>query len=105
MPQPDRAAPLDMDPQLFRDAGHQLVDDIADFLGSIRHRPLTRAEPVSLIRQLVDSSASVPRDGTGAASLLERTAKLLMDHSLHNGHPAFWGYITSSAAPIGMLGD
>jgi aromatic-L-amino-acid/L-tryptophan decarboxylase len=26
-------------------------------------------------------------------------------HSLLNGHPRFFGYITSSPAPIGMLGD
>ncbi|MGB6688950.1 MAG: pyridoxal-dependent decarboxylase [Terracidiphilus sp.] len=26
-------------------------------------------------------------------------------HSLFNGHPRFWGYITSSAAPIGALAD
>jgi glutamate/tyrosine decarboxylase-like PLP-dependent enzyme len=30
---------------------------------------------------------------------------LLFDHSLFNGHPRFWGYITSSAAPIGALAD
>ena len=28
-----------------------------------------------------------------------------MTHSLFNGHPRFFGYITSSAAPIGALGD
>jgi aromatic-L-amino-acid/L-tryptophan decarboxylase len=36
---------------------------------------------------------------------VESVAEQLFDHSLHNGHPRFWGYITSSAAPIGMLGD
>jgi glutamate/tyrosine decarboxylase-like PLP-dependent enzyme len=29
----------------------------------------------------------------------------LFAHSLFNGHPRFFGYITSSPAPIGMLGD
>ena len=36
---------------------------------------------------------------------MEEAATLLFDHSLLNGHPRFWGYITSSAAPIGALGD
>jgi glutamate/tyrosine decarboxylase-like PLP-dependent enzyme len=31
--------------------------------------------------------------------------RLLLQHSLFNGHPKFLGYITSSAAPIGALGD
>ena len=30
---------------------------------------------------------------------------LLFDHSLLSAHPRFWGYIYSSAAPIGALGD
>jgi glutamate/tyrosine decarboxylase-like PLP-dependent enzyme len=30
---------------------------------------------------------------------------LLFDRSLFNGHPRFFGYITSSPAPIGMFGD
>src|SRR5262249_25650562 len=37
--------------------------------------------------------------------LLEDTADLVISHSLFNGHPRFLGYITSSAAPIGALGD
>ena len=40
-----------------------------------------------------------------AGPLLEKAAHLLFDHSLFNGHPRFFGYITSSPAPIGMLGD
>ncbi|HEX6975613.1 MAG TPA: aminotransferase class V-fold PLP-dependent enzyme, partial [Vicinamibacterales bacterium] len=39
------------------------------------------------------------------AVLLEQTARLLFEHSLFNGHPRFFGYITASPAPIGMLGD
>ena len=37
--------------------------------------------------------------------MLATTASLLFDHSLFNGHPRFFGYITSSPAPIGVLGD
>jgi aromatic-L-amino-acid/L-tryptophan decarboxylase len=39
------------------------------------------------------------------AALLERSTRLLFEHSLFNGHPRFFGYITSSPAPIGILGD
>jgi glutamate/tyrosine decarboxylase-like PLP-dependent enzyme len=38
-------------------------------------------------------------------ALLEETARKLFDHSLFNGHPRFFGYITAGPAPIGMLGD
>lgn len=44
-------------------------------------------------------------DGQDAGDLLEKTTRLLFSHSLFNGHPKFWGYITSSPAPLGVLGD
>ena len=47
----------------------------------------------------------MPDSGTDPGELLDRAADLLFDHSLFNGHPRFWGYITSSAAPIGALGE
>jgi glutamate/tyrosine decarboxylase-like PLP-dependent enzyme len=39
------------------------------------------------------------------SSLLDEAVDLLFDHSVFNGHPRFMGFITSSAAPIGALGD
>ena len=33
------------------------------------------------------------------------SAHRVFDHSLFKGHPGFYGYITSSAAPIGMLAE
>src|SRR5262249_34513333 len=39
------------------------------------------------------------------ASITTEAADLLSTHSLFNGHPRFFGYITSSAAPIGALAD
>ena len=40
-----------------------------------------------------------------AGPLLSQTAQLLFAHSLFNGHPRFFGYITAPPAPIGILGD
>ena len=47
----------------------------------------------------------LPENGLPAEKLLSTTSKLLFDHSLLNGHPKFFGFITSSAAPIGALAD
>ena len=99
-----RQAPIEMTPQHFRDAGHKLVDDIADFLGSIRERPVNYNETPSQVRALLPQG-SLPEDGTDAGQLLAEVAPLLFDHSLLNGHPRFFGYITSSAAPIGALAE
>jgi glutamate/tyrosine decarboxylase-like PLP-dependent enzyme len=89
----------------FRAAGHDLVNRIADWLDAMPKGPVTHDEAPSAIRALVDANRGVPENGIDARPLLESAARLLFDHSLFNGHPRFFGYITSSPAPIGMLGD
>ncbi|HTD53277.1 MAG TPA: aspartate aminotransferase family protein [Thermoanaerobaculia bacterium] len=99
-----REAPLEMSAEEFRSAGHRTVDRIADFLTNLREGPVTAGEVPSVVRASLPPG-SVPADGMPAEKLLEATVDLLIRHSLFNGHPRFFGYITSSAAPIGALGD
>ena len=66
---------------------------------------MTRDESPSAVREALDLSAPLPEAGTDPAALLERTARLLFEHSLFNAHPRFFGYITAAPAPIGVLGD
>ncbi len=99
-----RIAPLEMSPEQFRAAGHRLIDQIAEFLGSIAERPVTRAERPPEIRGHL-GGGGLPESGEDAGALLDRASDLLFEHSLLNGHPRFLAYITSSAAPIGALAD
>ena len=57
------------------------------------------------MRDALGLGGPLPEQGTDAGPLLEQTARLLFDHSLFNGHPRFFGYITAPPAPIGMLGE
>ncbi len=99
-----RISALDMSPAEFSEVGHELVDRIAKFLSDIETLPLTRGESPGTIRRLLGSEP-LPARGTGSSTLVRETAEMLIEHSLFNGHPQFYGYITSSAAPIGALGD
>ncbi len=94
-----------MDPDEFRVVGHALVDRIADFLGGLAEGPVTTGITPTEVRALIGAGASMPQEGRDAGELLTEAAEHLFGHSLHNGHPRFMAYITSSAAPIGMLGD
>jgi glutamate/tyrosine decarboxylase-like PLP-dependent enzyme len=100
-----RIAPLDMSATEFRAAGRALVDDIADWLERLPRGPVTHDEPPAAVRSVLDAGRTLPDAGTDAHTLLQDAARLLFEHSLFNGHPRFFGYITSSAAPIGALGD
>ncbi len=99
-----RHAPIEMSREEFRAAGHQLVDRIAEFLSSLKDKPVTLSESPKRVRELFGTH-SMPIKGRPAYQLLKETSDLLFDHSLFSGHPRFWGYIFSSAAPIGALGD
>jgi len=100
-----RDAPLALDSEQFRALGHRLVDTIAERLAAIPSGPVTRGETPAQVRAALGLGGPLPEQGEDPGALLERTAKLLFEHSLFNGHPKFFGYITSSPAPIGMLGD
>ena len=100
-----RAAPIDMSAAAFRDAGHRLVDRVADWLEQMPEGPVVRQETAADVRRALDADRALPDAGTDAGTLLDEASQLLFRHSLFNGHPRFFGYITSSPAPIGALGD
>jgi glutamate/tyrosine decarboxylase-like PLP-dependent enzyme len=99
-----RDAALNLSADEFRELGHALIDKLADFFSSISERQVTPAHTPKQIRSLL-GTGGLPEHGMPAEDLLSETAELLFNHSLHIGHPRFLGYITSSAAPIGALGD
>ena len=99
-----RNAPLEMSADEFRQVGHDLVEQIASFLEKMPNGKVTEGEDPRQIRAHMNTP-SLPSKGVSAQELFSKVPKLLFDHSLFNGHPKFFGYITSSAAPIGALAD
>ena len=99
-----RHSPAELSPTDFRAIGHDLVDRIADFLGSISARAVAPNTTPSAIRDSLRVS-TVPLSGSDPGQVLSEAADLLFDSSTLNGHPRFFGYITSSGAPIGALAD
>ncbi len=100
-----RQSPLALDATTFRALGHRLVDQIAELLESVPRRPVTHDESPAAVREALALGGSLPEHGADPRSLLERAVNLIADHSLFNGHPRFFGYITAPPAPIGILGD
>ncbi len=100
----ERNTPLEMTPQDFKTIGYRVVDQLADFLETLPQRPVTTGKTPSEIQKIL-SHESLPEEGILLETLIDETIDMLVNHSLFNGHPRFWGYITSSAAPIGALGD
>ncbi len=99
-----RISPIQINKEDFREIGYRLIDTISDFYDTINERPVTNGETPKQI-QTVLGNVSIPENGTSVSELFTKTADLLLNHSLLNGHPKFFGYITSSPTQIGALAD
>jgi len=99
-----RETPIEISKKDFKKIGYQLIDSISDFIDTIGQRPVTKGESPKQLQNIIGTSP-IPEDGASVEELLAKTSDLLFNHSLLNGHPKFFGYITSSPAPIGALAD
>ncbi len=99
-----RQTPIEIEKQEFRKTGYRLIDTISDLFETMHERPVTRGESPSEILDLL-SDKPLPESGSEPSGIVEGAARLLIEHSLFNGHPKFMGYVTSSPTPIGALAD
>ena len=100
----NRETPITISKDEFKKIGYQLIETLSDFIDTIDKKQVTTGETPKQI-QTVLGNASLPEQGTSVSELFSKTSDLLLNHSLLNGHPKFFGYITSSPAPIGALAD
>ena len=61
-----RQSPVSMDAATFRMLGHRLVDQVAEFMESLPHRPVTHDESPSAVRAALDLNGALPEQGTSA---------------------------------------
>ncbi|HSP84044.1 MAG TPA: aminotransferase class V-fold PLP-dependent enzyme, partial [Gillisia sp.] len=99
-----RNSPIEITPEEFRKIGYQLIDTVSGFMENISDKPVTTGESPMQIQNLLGNDP-LPENGRSASELFTRTSELLLNHSLLNGHPRFFGYITSSPAPLGAMAD
>jgi aromatic-L-amino-acid/L-tryptophan decarboxylase len=92
-----------MDSKEFRDAGHRIVDYLAEYLDRVEEHPLlSPAEPKALQR-LFDEP--LPSEGSSIQSILLELNEKLLPYCTQVNHPGYLGLITPSPTPVGILGD
>ena len=93
-----------MDTKEFKDAGHRMIDWIAEYLDSIEGRALfpKGADPRA-IEALFDEP--LPLEGTPLEALMGDLDRKLVPNCCHVNHPGYFGFITPTPTPAGMLGD
>ncbi len=92
-----------LDPAEFRDAGHALVDLLAEYLGDVEERPLFPGADPAQIDALFDEP--LPRRPATLGSVIDEIKEKLLPHCAHVSHPGYFGLITPTPLPAGLLGD
>lgn len=88
--------------EAFRALGHRMLDEMLDYLASVRERPVWRPVPAA-IKAAFD--APVPRDPADPAAVYEEFRQNILPYPTGNIHPRFWGWVMGTGTPMAMLAD
>jgi len=92
-----------MDNEEFRRRGHQLIDWIADFRGSVASRPVMAQTAPGAVRAKLP--AEPPRQPEPFDAIVADLDAVIVPGLSHWQHPAFFGYFPSNGTPASVLGD
>ncbi len=82
--------------------GRAALDFIAGYYSSLADRRVIHSTTSSALRSLL--TEPLPQSGAAFESLLE-TVQVIAEFSRHNGHPRFFGYVSSPGTPVAALGS
>src|SRR5437016_3471372 len=86
----------------LRQLGHRMVDEMLEYLRTVRERPVWRPVPVDVRKRL---SGSAPRAPSAAADVYEEFKRDVLPYPTGNTHPRFWGWVIGTGTPVAMLAD
>lgn len=92
-----------MTPDEFRQAGHEIIELIANYREEVEKYPVRSNAAVGEVLQKLPENP--PKDGESAAKIIEDVKHLLMPHLTHWQHPSFHAYFPANAELSSVLGD
>ena len=95
---------LNMDADTFREIGHELIDSLANFIGTIDERK-TAPDLIDLRKRPKPLPRSLPEKGSSLREILHKSQIDLFDGVRHINHPRTLGCITGTPAPAAILAD
>ncbi len=87
----------------FRETGHKIVDLLSDYLLQIEEKPLLKDTDPQIIENLFNEP--LPAEGENSDDIIKELQKKLFPYTTNVNHPGYFGLITPTPAPIGILGD
>jgi glutamate/tyrosine decarboxylase-like PLP-dependent enzyme len=103
MPPATPAPDLDPDDwQAFRAASRRALDEMIDFLQTVRERPVWQQAPDEVLREFRKPLPTAPQD---LDAVLADFSKLIRPYANGNLHPLFMGWVHGAGTPVGMVAE
>ncbi len=99
-PQADNLDPENWD--ALRQQGHQMLDDMFDYLQNIRSRPVWQPIPAEIRAEF---QQPLPQQAGDLASAHDTFMRAVVPYAVGNAHPGFMGWVHGGGSPVGMLAD
>jgi glutamate/tyrosine decarboxylase-like PLP-dependent enzyme len=99
-PATDSLDPADWDG--LRAMGHQMLDDMVDFLAQVRERPVWQPMPDAVRAGFAEP---LPRQPGDLAGTYARFQSHIQPYIGGNVHPRFLGWVHGAGNPVGMLAE
>jgi glutamate/tyrosine decarboxylase-like PLP-dependent enzyme len=88
--------------QSLRALGHRMLDDMMDYLQTVRERPVWQPVPEDVRAHL---KRPLPLEPQSAEHVYRDFQRYVLPHTTGNIHPRFWGWVQGTGTPLGMLAD
>lgn len=86
----------------LRALGHRMLDDMLEYLRTVRERPAWRPVPADVKARLAEP---LPQGPTPEAAVYEQFKRDVLPYPTGNVHPRFWGWVIGTGTPLAMLAD
>jgi len=86
----------------LRKQGHQMLDDMFDYLQNIREKPVWQQAPASVQAEFTEG---LSEQGKPLSQLHETFMQQILPYSVGNAHPGFMGWVHGGGTPVGMLAE
>ena len=94
-----------LDPQDWsemRALGHHMLDDMIDYLESVRERPVWQPIPEPVRASF---EQPLPLEPQPAGEVYQEFLENILYHPMGNIHPRFWGWVIGTGTVTGMLAE
>lgn len=86
----------------IRAQGHRMLDDMIDYVATIRERPVWRPIPDEVRARF---RTELPRQPSGLGEVYREFADFIAPYATGNVHPGFMGWVHGGGTAVGMLAE